>query len=339
MWPFYKGTWATRGGRARVDKTSAGVFPYPALQDDNLDTMTAIWHTPRHDDCVPIYARSFASIATYDLDYETGWPLLSAAGWKPYGHLENSLVSPDGRTLAIHQNGQWQLATRYGCLNFDPGAPRQVESQVLQVAPSSEFTFPSTLVVPVVVGGLAATGRDMRCKRVFPAPNRSPLVLDGLGIAPEFRVCRSEFHGNVKCYAELNFGAPRYTASREPRRAMYLVDHRYDACRGCAGWYDVGRAAMRLLGSIYESGFYPSDQARRADLIRIGAFHLLPNTGRPYAHMYLPGAAKIELLVLEYSPYVIRIAPPDTAAAVILNHDHLPDADVDCMWSCGRAQP
>lgn len=260
---------------------------------------------------------------TFAHDYHGGLARLRLAGWRQHQHVGNGFVSTDEDAISWFANGAWNLALRHRTARFDPMLDRAIARSVFG-QPRSAFVVPSTIVVPLVTTAMP-TGENSHCRRVCPARSTPAFERPVLDEPVEFRVCTSEFDGQLQTFVEASFGGARYTAAGDPRRAVYLPDHRLSPKVSTTSL--VARVLMYLPQFVAQAGFQFDLMGKRGDLIHVGSYGALPRHGSLYAQLRWPAPTETVLLAFEAARHA-RVAAAASSAAVI--------AEVDESASDGR---
>lgn len=264
----------------------------------------------------PIFVRSFSSVLTFARDYDSGLVRLRLAGWHQHQHVSNGFVSTEKDAICWFANGAWNLALRHRTARFDPMLDRGIASPIFG-QPRSAFVVPTTIVVPLVTTSMP-TGENSYCLRIYPpasSPSFERHVLDEL---VEFRICTSELDGDLQTYIEANFGGARYTAAGNPRRAVYLPDHRLSPKASSTSL--VARVLMYMPQFVKQAGYKFDITGKRGDLIHVGSYGTLPRHGSLYSESRWPAPTETVLLAFEAGRHD-RLVPVTTAAAAIAEVD------------------
>lgn len=275
----------------------------------------------------PIFVRTFSSVLSYARDYDSGIARLRLFGWHKHERVDNGFVSGDHDALAWFSHGSWRMAFRHRSVTFDPVLDQRFGRDVFGQHWSAHI-IPTTIVAPLVTTA-APGGTNSRCLRIFPptaAPAFERLVLDE---PVEFRICRSKVDESVQTYVEANFGGARYNAVNEPRRAVYLPDHRIaPEVRATAL---VARALMYLPQFVTETGFEFDPAVRRGDLVHVGSYGQLPLHRSLFAQLRWPAATESALLAFE-ATHRERVVGVSNAAAAIAEVDESADTGHFITW-------
>lgn len=264
---------------------------------------------------VPFYARSFAQVMRFHVDEQVGYARLLDAQWAWHDRFGDCLVNQHRTALGWFGHGSWRLAFRIRNRTFQPLESQRAATALFEQAPDESFVLPTTIVVPLCAPRMLpkTEGPDFHCCRVCPPPDKAPNVQQILGRDVEFRICYAKTRSKVQYYAEANLGPPRYNVAGQPRRAVYLADHRQWLPDDVRDKTLVRQMLVQLPRYVVEQGYRMSSAAQRPDLIPFGYYDVLPGSEGTCGTVNWPGQAKPDLFAFAALP---QTGPQPSSAPV-----------------------
>jgi len=264
----------------------------------------------------PVFIRTYSSVMNFPGTYAGPLDALRAAGWRPYDYGDGDFISSEGEAIAWYERHAWHVACRHRNAWFNPRMDTGIAHGVFG-QPSTSFVIPTTIVVPLV-NMSTPTGDNAHCLRIYPDLCASAFHRRIFGSLIEFRVCTSELDGQLHTYAEANFGGARFTATGDPRRAVYIGDHKLLPSVPAEAL--MAEVLLHLPKFVHEGGFCFDPLGTRTDIPRVGSYGVLPRHGSFYAELRWPAPSATVLLAFDATGRG-RVAQAPVTSAAIIDHE------------------